>query len=214
MSAPAREANMETSPKNRNMFHRVLLFLFPSLRLGEGARENAGLVAQHKRVGRLEVPTREDGSPYKYEMVCDNGWARVYGDTPQELLCYLIRGYGAMTARERTKARLVHALEVQVRLQAQINVFFAESEQTNGERIILQGPRTSPPMITEWFCEVPLMLVDMFYVPYSRVVPPKSGREWVVRNVWWLRPAESEMAYLKSLHDASFIDINVSKASL
>ena len=69
-------------------------------------------------------------------------------------------------------------------------------------------------MITEWFCEVPLMLVDMFYVPYSRVVPPKSGGEWVVRNVWCFASSRIWIAYLKSLHDASFIDINVSKASL
>lgn len=203
----------QTQSRNDGVFWRIVRFFFPSSG-ADGVPSRAGKVPMSRgRGGMPDVPTRGDGSPYRYEMVCDNGWARVYGDTPQELLCYLIKGYGAMTGKERAKARLAHAVEVQVRLQAQINVFFAESEQTNGERTILQGPRTSPPMIREWFCEVPLMLVDMFYLPYSRIMPPRSGREWVVKNLWWLRPAESEMAYLKSLHDASFIDINVSKTA-
>lgn len=179
-----------------------------------------GFFAKNDPAKTLVVPTRKDGSPYKYEMVCDNGWARVYGDTPGELLCYLIHGYENLSSKEeKVKARLEHAVAAQLRLQAQINVFFAETEKTNGERIILQGPRTSPPMITEWACEIPLVLVDMYYRPYTDVAPPTTAqfiaqRELGIKNIWWLCPAESEMAYLKSLHETSFVDINVSKNEL
>lgn len=165
------------------------------------------------KINNFKVPTRADGTFYLYEMICDNGWSRVYDDTIEGLLNFLIRDYSTMTDEEKLTARIRHAVDCQVRLQAQINAFFSDEPRTPVEDAILNGPRTTPPMITQWDCAVPLLLIDSFYAPHTNIERPFSGlsEDTIPENLWWLTPCEGEMEYLRSLHQTSIIDLNIAK---
>ena len=81
------------------------------------------------------------------------------------------------------------------------------------EKIILERPSNLQPIIQGWACEIPLVILDAFYFPYNTTPRPYSEIKDIAipTNIWWLRPAEGEMEYLLSLHDLSFIDLNISK---
>lgn len=165
------------------------------------------------RANAMEVPTRPDGTFYTFEMICDGGWSRVYDDTPSGLLSYLIPGYTEMDEVEKIVARIRHAVDNQVRLQARLNAFFETTDRTQTEDDILYGPRHIQPTVTQWDCAVPLVLVDAFYTPHTNVSRPFSGIADVAMppNLWWLRPADTEIEYLRSLHEASIIDLHMAK---
>lgn len=164
-------------------------------------------------IARLRIPTRPDGTYYRYEMVTDSGWARYYDDTPEALLTFIIPGYDTWSPEQQARARIQHAVDLQVRLQAQLNAFFHDTHRTENENVILFGPRHQQPTVTEWSCAVPLVLVDAFYAPYTNTPAPTSPIQDVTvpPNLWWLRPAQSDLEYLRSLHEASLIDLNVTR---
>ena len=118
-----------------------------------------------------------------------------------------------MNEDKRLASRIRHAIDTQVNLQSQLNLFFEQAEKTLEEKEILERPRHIQPIIQGWACQVPLVLLDAFYFPYNVTPRPYSEIEDVAMpsNIWWLRPAEGEMDYLLSLHEISFIDLNISK---
>lgn len=159
------------------------------------------------------IPTRENGSFYTFEMVTNGGWSRCYDDSPENLLEFLIPGYTVLLGRERLQARIQHAVKQQSRLQTRLNSVFSTEPRSPREQKILAGARYRQPMITEWECATPLVLIDAFYYPYTETfspvsVPPDSA----VPNLWWLRPAQSDLEYLKSLHETSIIDLHVTSS--
>lgn len=164
-------------------------------------------------VSALVVPTKPDGSFYRYEMICDNGWSRLYDDNVVGLLTHLVPGYTRLDDAQRLTARIRHAVDMQVSLQARLNVFFAASPRSREEQAVLYGARHLPPMIEDWNCEVPLVLVDAFYAPYTHLPRPTSGIADVAMppNLWWLRPADGDLEYLRSLHETSVIDLHMAK---
>lgn len=161
----------------------------------------------------LRIPTRPDGSFYRYEMIADGGWSRYYDDDITNLVGFLIPTYTDLPEEDRLAVRIRHAVNLQVRLQARLNMFFALSPRTSDEQELLSGPRHEQPMIEEWDCVVPLILIDSFYAPYTDVPRPASSIADVAMppNIWWFRPAESETEYLCSLHEASLIDLHITK---
>lgn len=161
----------------------------------------------------LNVPTRPDGSYYRYEMVCDGGWTRLYDDSVTGLMNHLIPGYTDLDDHAQLAARVRHAVDMQVTLQARLNVFFAASPRTREEQAILYGARHVQPTILEWGCTVPLVLIDVFYEPYASLYRPASTLADVAfpQNLWWLNPAEGDLEYLRSLHATSAIDLHVAK---
>jgi len=164
-------------------------------------------------VSSLTVPTRPDGSFYRYEMICDGGWTRVYDDSAVNLLTHLIPGYTRYNDEQRLAARIRHAVDCQVRLQARLNVFFAASPRDPMEQHVLYGHRNTPPEVREWKSPIPLVLVDAFYAPYTEMPTPYSAIADVAMppNLWWLRAAESELEYLRSLHETSVIDLHIAR---
>jgi hypothetical protein len=159
------------------------------------------------------VPTRADGTFYRYEMICDNGWSRVYSDTLTDLLERLIPAYGQKDAQQRLTARIQHATDLQVGLQAQVNLSYDDSALTAEERELVSGPRHLQPQIESWDADFPLILVDAFYAPYSPLVVPVSGLSNVQNapNLWWLKPAAGEFEYLQSLHDLAVVELHMLK---
>lgn len=168
------------------------------------------------RTDTMEVPTRPDGTFYNFEMICDGGWSRVYDDTVDGLLGYLIPGYEDMDDVQKLTARIRHAVDNQVRLQAQLNAFFDYTDRTQAEDEILYGPRHIQPAISQWDCAAPLILIDAFYAPYTTNPRPFSGIADIAMppNLWWFRPADTEIEYLRSLHEASVIDLHMAKDAI
>lgn len=164
-------------------------------------------------ISTLRIPTRPDGSFYRYEMIADGGWSRYYDDSPSALIDCLLPGYAALESDDdRLTARIRHAVDLQVRLQARLNVFFAEHERTDAEHAILTAPRTFPPAVETWNSDIPLVLVDAFYAPHAASPLPDAPQprdESDAPTLWWLRPAAGEIEYLRSLHAASLIDLNI-----
>lgn len=167
-------------------------------------------------IDSLVIPTKFDGKRYRYEMICDHGWTRLYDDSITGFLAHLITGYEHLNEEQKLVARIRHAIDTQVILQSQLNLFFNEIVKTPEEEILLNTPKHKQPIIESWGCPVPLVLLDAFYFPYNTTPRPYSEIEDVAMpsNMWWLRPAESEMAYLMSLHEISFIDLNIAKDEL
>lgn len=169
-------------------------------------------ISEAEDITSFRVPTRTDGTYFRFEMIADGGWSRYYDDDPAALVGFLIPGYGDLTAARRLASRIRHAVDLQVRLQARLNVFFAETPRTPDENAVLMAARTTQPAITEWECQVPLVLVDAYYSPFSdvpRPVSPSPDDPGSIPTLWWLRPVESDLEYLQSLHEASLIDLNV-----
>lgn len=161
----------------------------------------------------FDIPRRFDGSYFRFEMICDSGWSRVYDDSIEGLLNHLIPGYVNLDETQRLAARIRHAVDVQVLLQSQINAIHSDAPRSVSENTVLFAPRHEQPFISEWACEIPLVLVDAFYAPYGDAPRPISTSLDVLfsSNIWWLRPADSEMEYLRSLHEATAIDLNITK---
>lgn len=162
---------------------------------------------------KLAIPTRPDGSYYRFEMICDGGWTRVYDDSAVALMTHLIPGYTRLDDQARLTARVRHAVDTQVRIQTQVNTFFRNVEVTADEVAILTSPRHTPPVVDIWSCRVPLIVVDAYYAPYSDIARPRSIHSDTAdaENLWWLRPTEGELEYLRSLHEISAIDLNITK---
>lgn len=170
-------------------------------------------VNSEESVATLEIPTRPDGGYYRYEMICDGGWTRAYDDSAAGLLEHLIPGYEAMNEEERLIARIRNAIAIQVPLQAAINVQWQDSPRTPAENDILNGSRATQPAVEYWDAENPLVLIDAFYAPFTETPATVSGLGNFEdpENLWWLRPASSELEYLQSLHEASVITLSISK---
>lgn len=158
-----------------------------------------------------EVPLHTDGSRYPYRMIYDRSERIGYADTPAELLGLLIPGYESLGEQDQTVARIKHAVRVQVSLQAEINqgvdpaVWAALSDE---EREVLNGPRFEQPhgwsedseFGDTWDSDIPLLLVETGYEPWTARPKPISGIADVTNppNIVWLRPQE-EWEFLQSL---------------
>lgn len=156
------------------------------------------------------VPMKPDGSPFRFEMLYNGLAERAYSDSASDLLDCLIRGYATLAPTERLAARLSHAVRSQTTVQADINWNHENLvDCTPEEQVVLGASRATPPDVSEWSSEVPLVLVDMFYEPLGELPQPVSTIADVENppNVWWLR-VEDEYAYLLSLHQIGLLVLN------
>lgn len=164
-------------------------------------------------------PLHGDGSRYPYAMHFDGAKYVGFADTPAELLGLLIPDYETLDPQEAQIARIRLAIGAQVSVQARIN---AEADPaalaalSDAEREVLNGPRFEQPhgwgdadgMGDVWDSEIPLVLVDTGYAPYTDLDKPISGIADVLNppNIIWLRPVD-EWEFLESLANAGFIDL-------
>lgn len=158
----------------------------------------------------VPAPLHEDGTPFLYEMLFNAYADRAYADNPEDLLDCLIPRYATMTASERLAARLSHAVRVQTTVQADINYEHDNLTGCTPEEIeVLTCTRSVPPNVGTWSCEVPLVLVDVFYQPAGDLTPIVSGIADVTNppNVYWLRPSDED-DYLASLAYVGFVGLH------
>ncbi|MFI7229368.1 hypothetical protein ACIBO5_39650 [Nonomuraea angiospora] len=147
------------------------------------------------------APVNGDGRPYRYEMIYAGGTYRGYADDAAELTGMLIPGYAALaTDDERAAARVLLAMDLQVRLQAQLAAGPELDACDEAERAVLLGGRHEPPAPSRWEAPVPLVLVSAFYEPAGTLPRPSGPAELQV----WLDPAD-DWALLTSLHTTGMI---------
>ncbi|MFB4268566.1 hypothetical protein [Nonomuraea sp. GTA35] len=147
-------------------------------------------------------PVNAEGRPYRYEMIYSGGAFRGYADEPAELVGMLVPGYPELgTDGEREAARVALALDVQVRLQAELAAGRVGA-CGEAERAVLLGGRHEPPAPARWTAAVPLVLVASFYRPSGALPRPSGPAELQV----WLDPAD-DWTLLTSLHTAGVITV-------
>ncbi|MEV4115792.1 hypothetical protein [Nonomuraea sp. NPDC049695] len=150
------------------------------------------------------APRRGDGRPYIYEMIYAGGDYRGYADEPAELVGMLVPGYDALaTDDERMTARVRLALDLQVRLQAQLAAGPHLDDCGEAERAVILGGRHEPPAPARWEAPVPLVLVSTFYEPAGALPRPSGPADLQV----WLDPAD-DWTLLTSLHGAGMITVS------
>jgi hypothetical protein len=161
-------------------------------------------ISSENDIDLYPVPTKSDGSYYQYELIDSAAWARVYSDDIKELMEYLIPEYTG----EYTQ-RLNHAISMQVKIQAQILSYYLDADVTDEEYSILVGPRHIQPEIKLWTSQVPLILIDSFYEPYTNTTPPVGNFIEKNDNILWIEVAKSESTYLKSLDYLGLFQFNI-----
>lgn len=157
-----------------------------------------------------DPPRHDDGTLYPYAMFFDGNKYVAYADELADLLDALKPGYAAMAdEKAQLEARIRLALDAQVKIQAVINAEVAPeawAALTDEQRAVLSGPRFEQPRVDFWDPEVPLVLVDSGYAPYTTLDRPISGIADVENppNMIWLKPID-EWEFLQSLSDAGYI---------
>jgi len=148
-------------------------------------------------------PAQPDGRPYQYELI-HASW-RGYADTHAELTALLIAGYDQLAGdEERLAARLRHAADVQVPIQAQLAAEGDLAGCGEEDRAVLLAPRDTPPAVAEWRAPVPLALVTSFYAPHAARPRPQASAPG---QIAWIDPSTDE-SLLRSLHDAGWVTLS------
>jgi|GEM_PF-872851 len=160
-----------------------------------------------------EPPRAADDQPFRYELTYDGDYRRAYAATLTELCGALIEGYDPAEIGQRLQAegvpaeqledlvtgeldelRIVQAVAVQVRLQADLNARAPLDDFTQDQLAVLRGDRVTQPAIDSWDAPVPLVLSTHDYQPQGDLPKPDG-------NIIWLDPRD-EATFIESL-DAS-----------
>lgn len=155
------------------------------------------------------VPTKSDFTYYRYELIDYASDARVYSDSAAEIVEYLAPG----SSLDYSKL-LKHAVDVQVAMQAQLLTLYYDALVSDEEFNILTGIRHEQPLIQKWECQVPLVLVDSFYAPYTSNPLPYGQFIEPGDNILWLTPGKGIEEYLKSLDAVGAVQFNILKSEL
>lgn len=164
------------------------------------------------RDGAVLPPLASDGNPLRWEWVDEARGERVYTASADELLGEWLPGYARAAAGRRLAARIEHAAAARAELAAAV-VAHAEAEGAvidPDDRAVLLGSSWSPPAISTWSNAVVLVLIDVFYAPFTGRPAPTSGIDGDVpepRNLLWLRPSAAD-AYVRSLARAGYTSVS------
>ncbi len=173
----------------------------------------SAVITKNTRQGQApEPPHRADGERFLYAMFFDGNERIAYADALADLLDVLIHGYADMDEQERLVARIRLAIRAQITTQAYINGDVEPEEWnalTDEQRSVLTGPRDTQPAVDFWDPEIPLVLVETGYAPYTDIDQPISGIADVQNppNMIWLRPID-EWDFLESLDSTGFIRLH------
>lgn len=157
--------------------------------------------------GPVDVPVHEDGSGYRYCMYFHNYFDVAFADTETELLEALIPNYPHLDETGKAEQRILLAVAAANQVQAAILAETDLTDVTEEELNTLMAPRIAPSVQAEWWtCDVPLVVVETAYQPWTDVPRPASGISDTADapNLLWLRPAEEE-EFLTSLHEVGYI---------
>ncbi len=153
----------------------------------------------------IEPPIKKDGSYYPLEMLFNGLWECVYSDTYDELLEILIPGYIAGNEEERAYLITSYFQQAAAIAQALFLNNFDPSEYNDEEKAILLAHKYNPVEIDTWASEIPLILLDVCYEPYTNVAKPQAVGDGVIL---WLKIGNAETV-LRSLSSIGNINLFV-----
>ena len=170
-----------------------------------------------------EPPATKTGRQYRYELSYDGDHRRAYADTLTELCGALIEDYDpeattqrlvdegvpadqldAQVTGELDELRILHTVDIQVRLQADINAQEPIDQLPGDQQHVLRGDRVTQPVIARWDAAVPLVLSTHDYLPEGELALPTG-------NIIWLDPRD-EATFLESLASAGIVRLAASIA--
>lgn len=161
--------------------------------------------------GEVLAPLATDGNPLRWEWIDEARGERVYVASADELLGEWLPGYDQADAEQRLTARIEHAAAVRAEVAAAV-VARVEAEGAvidPDDRLVLLDSSWSPPQVRSWSNPVALVLIDVFYAPFTNRPAPTSGLDGDVaepRNLLWLRPSAAD-DYVRSLAHAGFASL-------
>lgn len=172
--------------------------------------------------------TKPDGSGYPWRMFYNGNQMIADMDTTGEALEVLIPGYIAGTDEQRLSDRVQLAETVQTLAKATILadisaeddaklapwekevLFFSGDPYGWGSGENPVGSAQDDDNFDLWSQEIPLVLVNTSYAPFTEIIKPVSseGDYEEVKNIIWLRP-DNELSFLNSLSRIGYITFGV-----
>lgn len=179
---------------------------------------------KHRDTRAPAPAVHQDGSNFEWRMFFDDNQRIADSDTTTELLDILVPNYVGMDSNEKRNARHVLAREVQILARALSLASVDASVVEDWEWEVLtygEGENQDPygwgdgsgvigvsdeDVIDLWSNDVPLILLDTSYYPYTSVPAPLSSEgDYIdVKNIVWLRP-DNELGLLRSLSRIGYI---------
>jgi len=144
---------------------------------------------------------RGDGTPFPLE-VSYEGW-RICADTAEEILGVLVDGYAAKhDEQSRWHARIQVAVEAQGTIQRLLNAGELFDRCTEEETRVLLHDVGVQPVVGEWRCGIPLILIACFYRPLGKIPQPTTV---VPGQIWWIDPSTAQ-SQLETLNGVRWLD--------
>lgn len=154
--------------------------------------------------GLVEAPLNEYGNQYSFCMFYNNESQVVFADTYPELLEALIPGYMNENENEQEFLRIVSAQKAAAEIQAEILTEVNLHTLNQKERNILTHPKNLTQLSVEWWTsEIPLVVVESAYEPYTTVPRPASSHQ-KEDNLWRINPIEEEQ-FLLDLNSIGYV---------
>lgn len=157
--------------------------------------------------GPVVPPLHDNGVGYRYAMYFRGNVDIAFADSYADLMDVLIPGYDSLSDEDQALSRIQLAQSAAAQIQGMILAAVEDEEISDEEWAVLSAPRTGPqPRADWWTSEVPLVVVETAYQPFTDVPRPASGLSSTAdaSNLWWVRPAEDE-ELLFSLHEIGYI---------
>lgn len=160
--------------------------------------------------GDAVAPPTPEGRPYRYAWADDNG-DTVYAETGDHLINVWIPGYLDSTTEEQARIRAEHAVRARTEIVATIAADVPAGVLSESEEAILLADLSNMPDLDRWSSEIPLVLLEGMYRPFTDRLPPVSAIDGDVRdpsNILWLRHSSGN-SYVESLAHAGYITLDV-----
>lgn len=154
--------------------------------------------------GIIETPLNQYGNQYSFCMFFNNETEVAFADSYFELLEALIPMYSQQDENTQEYLRIKLAQQAAAEIQAEILYTVDLETLALKEQKILTHPKHLPQLPIEWWTsEIPIVVVETAYQPYTDVIKPASSHE-PEDNIWRINPLEEEQ-FLFNLHEIGYI---------
>lgn len=157
--------------------------------------------------GPIVPPVKDNGQGFQYCMYFRGDVDVAFADSYDELMDVLVPHYSEMSEEDKAFERIRLAQGAAAQIQGMILASLDEGAVSEEEWVVLAAPRSGPqPRADWWTSDVPLVVVETSYQPFTDVPRPASAKASTADadNLWWIRPAEEE-ELLFSLHEVGYI---------
>jgi hypothetical protein len=157
--------------------------------------------------GPVVPPDHPLGESWPLCMYYRDGLMVAFADSYEELLYALIPGYQDMAPEEQAYQRIRLAQGAAAQIQGRILAQIERQTVSDADWEVLVAPRgETQPRADWWTNEIPLVVVETSYEPFTDVPRPASGlnSDSDDTNLWWVRPGDED-DFLVSLHEIGYV---------